>query len=88
LQSQGTLVSGLGDALAWVPLRQGRLNDALRVQAWMDAYVATEQVVRTHVARRLREQFAHETKGAAPPGNGPLDEASALHLVLQGNAAP
>ncbi len=82
LQSQGILLSALGDALAWVPLWQGRRADALRIQAWVDACIATDKEVRSHIARRLRERFADVTEGATPMDAAPLDEAGALRLAL------
>ena len=84
LQSQGLLFSALGDALSWVPLRQRRLADALRVQAWVDARMAAENEVRNHIAQRLRDSFAIQTQHAAPHDAPPLDEAGALRLALMG----
>lgn len=84
LQSQQLVFAAVGDALAWVPLWQGRLADALRVQGWADARTATEKSPRSHVAQRLRDQFAVQTGQATPPDAPPLDEAGALRLVLQG----
>lgn len=85
LLSQGMLFSALGDALAWVPLWQGRRADALRVQAWVDARTSTEDPVRSHVAQRLRDRFAAHTGDAPPPDAAPLDEAGALRLVWLGS---
>ena len=87
LQSQGILLSALGDALAWVPLWQGRQAAALQVQAWADACIATEKLVRSHIARRMREQFAQATHDAAPDEAPPLDEAGALRLVMINKAS-
>lgn len=84
LQSRGLVFNALGDALAWVPLRQGRQADALRVQAWADARAAVDPAVRSHVAQRLREAFAQQTGDEAPPDGLPLDEADVLRLVLAG----
>jgi tetratricopeptide (TPR) repeat protein len=84
LQSRGLVFNALGDALAWLPLRQGRLADALRVQAWADACAAADPAVRSHASQRLRDAFAQQTGDAPPPDAPPLDEAGALRLALAG----
>lgn len=81
LQGQGTVFAALGDALAWVPLWLGHTDDALRIQAWADARIATENMQRAPVARRVREAFAQATQDARPPDAPPLDEAAVLALV-------
>ena len=83
LQSQGTLLTALGDALAWLPLHQGRLADALRIQAWVDARIATGADVRNGVTRHMRARFGQRTANAPPPDAPPLDEGSALRLALR-----
>jgi hypothetical protein len=86
LRGAGMLFEALGDALAWVPLHQGRLDDARRIQAWADARVGADKVVRSPVARRLRADF--ETRcGANPPPDGAQavpDLDTVLRLVLAG----
>lgn len=82
LQSQGLLSTALSDALAWLPLHQGRLADPLRSQASMDARIATGAHVRNLIALHMRDQFAARTANAAPPDALPLDDANALSLAL------
>ncbi|HUG22345.1 ATP-binding protein [Piscinibacter sp.] len=87
LQSDGMLW-WLADALAWVPLWHGRLEDAQRVQAWADGLVAQRGETRGPVFAKLRADFDAQlarqvsatAAGAAP--HPPATELEALALAL------
>ncbi len=82
LQGEGMLW-WLADALAWVPLHQGRLDDAAALQAWADALVARRGEGRGPVFGKLRAAFAQQCQGgAAAPGLIIDDEAMALRVAL------
>ncbi|WP_425259278.1 ATP-binding protein [Rubrivivax sp. RP6-9] len=76
------MVWWLADALAWVPLHQGRSADAVAVQAWADGLVAQRGDSRGPVFAKLRAAFA--ARCAVPPqAAGTVgDEAAALRLAL------
>jgi hypothetical protein len=84
----------MADSLPWLPLHQGRLADAVRVQAWADALVRQRGDLRGimfgTVRARFDEQLAALPDAAtwqaqlqqhlqAPPG---LDDAAVLGLVF------
>ncbi|MBX3636557.1 MAG: helix-turn-helix transcriptional regulator [Rubrivivax sp.] len=87
LQGEGQ-VWWLADALAWVPLHQGRWDDARRVQAWADGLVAQRGEARGPVFAKLRAAFDARLAAAPPPDATrappapPADEAAALALAL------
>ncbi|MBX3600080.1 MAG: helix-turn-helix transcriptional regulator [Rubrivivax sp.] len=87
LQGEGQ-VWWLADALAWVPLHQGRLDDARRLQAWADGLVAQRGEARGPVFAKLRAAFDARLAAAPPPdatrapSAPPADEAAALALVF------
>lgn len=82
LRAQGMLFSALGDALAWVPLHQGRRDDALRIQAWSDQRMQAEKAVRSPMAQTLREQFV-EQAGPIPHDVAPAcDDDAVCRLVF------
>lgn len=87
LQSDGMLW-WLADALAWLPLWQGRARDAWRVQAWADGLLAQRGEARGPVFARLRADFERRLP-AAPAGAlpAPASEAEVLALVLEEAAA-
>lgn len=80
LQADG-MVWWLADALAWVPLWQGRLADARRVQAWADGLVAARGEQRGPVFSRLRRTLAERLPDAQGEQAEALDEAGALRLA-------
>ena len=82
----------MADALAWLPARQGRWPDAVRVQAWADGLVRQRGDLRgplfTTVRKRF-DQFLAAHAAAAPwalalvdAGPSGLDEAAVLALVF------
>lgn len=87
LQPEG-LVWWLADALSWVPMWQGRLEDARRVQAWADGWLAARGESRGPVFRRLRAAFAERIGDDRAPDAPPLDEPAALRLALGPEPGP
>lgn len=73
----------MADALAWVPLHQGRLAQAAAVQAWADSLVKRRGDGRGPVFAKLREAFARRLGDTAPQPHLVIDsEAGALRLAL------
>ena len=83
LQSDGLLSMSLSDALAWLPMWQGRLDDALRIQAWSDSRFAQGADHRHPISARLRAAFAEQLAGRTLPQAPLLDETAALRLALK-----
>ena len=80
LKSEG-MVWWLADALAWVPLWDGRNDDSRRVQAWADGLLAARGEPRGPVFARLRAEWAARIGDDTPPDMPPLDEDGALRLA-------
>ena len=79
----------MADALAWLPARQGRWADAVRVQAWADGLVRQRGDLRGPLFTTVRARFdaylaAPAAAAAGPPAVGEpgLDDAAAMALVF------
>jgi predicted ATPase/DNA-binding winged helix-turn-helix (wHTH) protein len=84
LQGEG-MVWWLADALPWVPLHQGRHDEAAALQAWADGLAARRGEGRGPVFAKLRAVFAQRCTAAeaAVPGARVVDdESTALQLAL------
>ncbi|GAP36527.1 winged helix-turn-helix domain-containing protein [Piscinibacter sakaiensis] len=76
LQTEG-MVWWMADALSWLPLWEGRLDDARRIQAWADGLVAARAETRGPVFARVRAEWARRVDEALAAGGHGLGDAAA-----------